>query len=73
MNRRDFLTWVGLGTLAGMTGERSLSRSATGVSLGGLSLPSAQASFVPDVELALRAVAGEAGILSGAPTRVWTR
>ena len=72
MNRRDFLTWIGLGTLAGMTGERPLVRGGTGESLPGPFLPSAQSSFVPDVELALRAVAGEAEILSGARTRVWT-
>jgi len=35
-------------------------------------LPSAQSSFVPDVEVALRAVAGDVQILSGARTRVWT-
>jgi FtsP/CotA-like multicopper oxidase with cupredoxin domain len=72
MNRRDFLTWMGLGTLAGMAGERPIWRSAAGESLHGKFHLSTQSSFMPDVELALRAVVGDAQILSGARTRVWT-
>jgi FtsP/CotA-like multicopper oxidase with cupredoxin domain len=61
-----------LGALAGVTGELIRRTSAAGgVPLGSL-LPGAQSSFVPDVELALRAVPGDVQILSGARTRVWT-
>ena len=72
MKRRDFLTWMGLGTLAGMAGERLLLPTATDESLPVPLIPSPQSSFVPDIEMALRAVAGDAQILSGTRTRVWT-
>ena len=54
-----------------MAGDRLLLPSATGESPLAPLLPSAQSSFVPDVELALRAVAGDVQILPGARTRVW--
>jgi len=63
---------MGLGTLAGIAGKRFLLPSTTGESARAPLLPGAQSSFAPDVELALRAVAGDVQILSGARTRVWT-
>lgn len=72
MKRRDFLTWIGLGTLAGVAGTRLLLPRAAGESRPALLLSSAHSSFVPDVELALRAVAADVQILPGARTRVWT-
>jgi len=72
MNRRHFLTWMGLGTLAGMAGERaSFAERYERISPGRF-LPSAQSSFVPDVDLALRAAPGDVQTLSGARTRVWS-
>jgi len=72
MKRRDLLSWVGLGALAGVTGELIRRTSAAGGAPLGSLLPGAQSSFVPDVELALRAVPGDVQILSGARIRVWT-
>jgi FtsP/CotA-like multicopper oxidase with cupredoxin domain len=68
MKRRDLLAWMGLGTIAGAT-ER--------LPFGGLLAvtqnrsPAARSTFVPDVDLALRAVPGQSRILPGAATRVW--
>jgi FtsP/CotA-like multicopper oxidase with cupredoxin domain len=42
-----------------------------GVAFGQANPPTPQSSFVPNVELALRAAPGEAQILPGAPTKVW--
>jgi FtsP/CotA-like multicopper oxidase with cupredoxin domain len=55
ITRRDLLRLMGSGAAAGAA----------------VPLSFAQPSFVPDVEVALRAVPGEAPILPGASTRVW--
>lgn len=69
MKRRDVLRWMVMSALAG---------AAAQLPIWGGELPLADAqqsgprvSFVPDVELALRAGAGEARILPGSPTRLW--
>ena len=72
MKRRDVLTWMGLGALLGVAGDPRRRVSVTGDVPPAAILPSAQSSFVPDVELALRAVTGDVQILPGARTRVWT-
>ena len=63
------LRWMGMSALAG---------AAARLPIWGGELPLAyvqqsgsRASFVPDVELALRAAAGEARILPGSATRLW--
>ena len=56
----------------GRSGRRVAPRGRAGHSLPRPLLTGAPSSFVPDVELALRAVAGDVQILSGARTRVWT-
>ncbi len=60
MKRRDFLTWIGLGTMA----------AARDV-LPGPFFSAVAPEFVPDVELSLRAVTGDVQIRPGARTRVW--
>ena len=55
LTRRDLLRLMGSGTAAAFTTPLSF----------------AQPSLVPDVEIELRAAAGEASILPGAATRVW--
>ena len=68
MKRRDVMRWMGIGTLAGaaarlpfVSGDLVLAQSRQAA---------ARPSFVPDVELALRAGPGEARILPGAATQV---
>src|SRR5687768_14025436 len=56
MTRRTLLRLMGAGTIAGAAGRLSFAQSA---------------SFHPDVDLALRAGAGDAPILPGPSTRVW--
>ena len=56
MTRRELLRLIGLGTVAGATGRLAFAQTS---------------SFNPDVELALRAAAGDAQILPGPSTRVW--
>ena len=57
MTRRDVLRLMGAGAVAGTTGRLCFGQSPS--------------SFVPDVELALRAGDGDARILPGPLTRVW--
>ena len=56
MTRREILRLMGVGTVVGAAGRLSFAQSP---------------SFSPDVELSLRAGAGEAHILPGDATRVW--
>jgi FtsP/CotA-like multicopper oxidase with cupredoxin domain len=56
MTRREVLRLMGVGAVAGTTGRLCFGQSP---------------SFMPDVELALRAGGGEARILPGPSTRVW--
>ena len=57
MKRRDFLTRVGAGLAGAAAWPRPLSAQTT--------------TFVPDVELELRAGTSSVPVLAGAPTRVW--
>ena len=69
MKRRDVMRWMGIGTLASAAGRLPF---GSGAPVLAQSRPSAaRPSFVPDVELALRAGPGEARILPGAATQVW--
>ena len=56
MTRRELLRLMGVGAVAGTTGRVCFGQSP---------------SFMPDVDLELRAGAGTAPILPGAATRVW--
>jgi len=63
------MRWMGIGTLASAAGRLPF---GSGAPVLAQSRPSAaRPSFVPDVELALRAGPGEARILPGAATQVW--
>ncbi len=65
VSRRQFLKYLGLGSLAVLsagTGRRTLAARPS----GGDDVP-----FVPDVEIALRAEPAQVAILPGAKTDVW--
>lgn len=70
MKRRDVLRWMGMSTLVGAAAR--LPGWDTGVAFAAGQSSAPRASFVPDVELALRAAPSDARILPGAATRVWT-
>ena len=69
MRRRDALRWMAVSAVVS-TATR-LPWWGHQVAVGQASPPTARPSFVPDVELALRAAPGEAQILPGAATTVW--
>lgn len=60
-NRRRFLQYSSLGSLALLAAPAALLRAA----------PRPSTTFVPDVELALSATSAEVPLLPGRPTRVW--
>jgi FtsP/CotA-like multicopper oxidase with cupredoxin domain len=60
---------MAMGTAVGAATR--LSGWGDAVAFGQANQTTPQSSFVPDIELALRAAPGEAHILSGAPTKVW--
>ncbi len=69
LDRRTFLRVSGL-TAAALAGAPVLSACA-GMNPG-MAVPTADPSFVPDLELTLKATASEVDILPGGATRVWT-
>ena len=70
MRRREVLRWMGMSALAGAAARLPIwSRE---LPLAYAQQSGVRASFVPDVELRLRAGAGESQILPGSATQLWT-